>query len=56
MDYCKYIIFERMPTLTVNKKDGEKKVFTNFKDLAEDYKVGNIYPNEIKPAVTDALN
>mmetsp|Transcript_9749 Transcript_9749/g.12806 ORF Transcript_9749/g.12806 Transcript_9749/m.12806 type:complete len:395 (-) Transcript_9749:606-1790(-) len=56
MDYVRHIVFGYFGELTIEFKSGEVQNYTDIDELEADYISGKIYPNEIKPALTKALN
>ncbi|KAL6570575.1 hypothetical protein OROGR_000125 [Orobanche gracilis] len=58
VEYIKYIIFPWFNEFTIERKpeNGGDKIFTNFKDLADDYENGELHPMDLKNALAKALN
>jgi len=58
LEYCKYIIFERMKSLDVKRpsKYGGDLSFKNYQKLESVFASGKLHPNDLKPAVASALN
>lgn len=55
VDYTKHIVFGYFGTITINC-NGENVTYDNYDVLEEDYRQGKIWPGDLKPAVTEALN
>mmetsp|Transcript_20295 Transcript_20295/g.37709 ORF Transcript_20295/g.37709 Transcript_20295/m.37709 type:complete len:399 (-) Transcript_20295:495-1691(-) len=56
LDYVRHIVFGYAGQITIEFKSGEVETYTDIDRLEADYVAGKIYPNEIKPALTKALN
>ena len=58
LEYCRYIIFERMDALTIARpeKYGGDVRFSSYNDLEETFVEGKVHPMDLKSAVTIALN
>lgn len=55
VDYTKHIIFGYFGSITINC-NGENVVYDDYNVLEEDYRQGKIWPGDLKPAVSEALN
>jgi tyrosyl-tRNA synthetase len=58
LEYCKYIIFEKMPKIVIERpeKFGGNITYTSYKQLEEDYKNGKLSPADLKPNVARIIN
>ncbi len=58
MDYCRYIIFEKFDTFTIQRdaKNGGDISFRTYDELKESYVNGDIHPGDLKNSVADAIN
>jgi len=58
LEYCKYIIFERMEELKIERPDkfGGNVSYASYDDLVKDYNAGKLHPSDLKNAVASSLN
>ena len=58
MEYCKYLIFEKSPSLEIlrPKKFGGDITFSSYSGLAEAYSKGELHPMDLKNAVVEKIN
>ncbi|OIO65519.1 tyrosine--tRNA ligase [Candidatus Woesearchaeota archaeon CG1_02_57_44] len=58
MEYCRYILFERFPTLDIERpeKFGGDISYSSYMELELDYTAGNLHPADLKTAVARQLN
>lgn len=56
LDYTKHLVFGRMDSFEVKRKDGGPKVYTTYQQLENDYKNEELHPGDLKPALAQALN
>jgi len=56
LDYVRHIVFGYYGKIDIEFKSGEVKTYLDCAELEADYSSGKIYPNEIKPALSKALN
>lgn len=58
MEYCKYIIFEKMPALEIKRpeKFGGNTTIESYSQLEQAYGSGKIHPTDLKTATAEALN
>lgn len=53
LEYCKYLIFERFPTLKIERPEkwGGNLEFKSYSDLEKDFAEGKLHPGDLKAAV-----
>ncbi len=58
MEYCKYIIFERFPTIKIERpeKFGGNLEITGYDELVKIYSEGRLHPMDLKTAVAKYVN
>ncbi|KAN0035886.1 hypothetical protein ACTA71_005179 [Dictyostelium dimigraforme] len=56
LDYTKNIVFQKLPSLTLNIKDKGDVTYNCYQDLEDDYKAEKIHPSELKPVIAKAIN
>ncbi len=58
LEYCKYIIFEKFDSLTIERpaKFGGNVTFKSYVDLEQAYVTGQLHPADLKTAVSKAVN
>lgn len=58
LDYCKHIIFEKRPELVISRpaKFGGELKLKSYQELADTYAAGKLHPQDLKKAVSAALN
>ena len=58
MEYCKYIVFERMNSLTILRpeKYGGNVTFISYDELENAFVDGNVHPADLKTATARAIN
>ncbi len=58
LDYAKHIIFERFPTLKIERpqKFGGAIEYESYQSLAEDYRNGKLHPMDLKQATASYIN
>jgi len=58
MEYCKYIIFEKFPTLEIKRpaKFGGDLSIENYNKLTSIFEKGELHPMDLKQAVADYIN
>ncbi len=58
LEYCKYLIFEKYPFLTIMRpeKYGGNVTFNSYSQLEEAFVAGNLHPQDLKNAAADAIN
>jgi len=58
LEYCKYIIFERIPSLTINRpeKFGGTVILNSFQDLEKQFAEKKIHPQDLKVSVASELD
>ena len=58
LEYCKYIIFERYDTFSINRpeKYGGDVEYSSYGDLEKDYNEGKLNPPDLKQAVIEHLD
>ncbi|MEM4756057.1 MAG: tyrosine--tRNA ligase, partial [Candidatus Woesearchaeota archaeon] len=56
--YCKYLLFERFPTLTIVRpeKYGGTVTFSSYDELCSAYAAKQIHPLDLKAAVAKGIN
>ena len=57
-DYIKYLIFPKLEKFELkrDKKDGGDKIYNTYEEICEDYKKGEITPEDLKPNVARLIN
>lgn len=56
LEYIKYIIFPWFSEFRVNRSQNEDKIYHSFKALSADYESGVVQPDDLKHALSKALN
>ena len=58
LDYTKYLLFERFPTITVTREEkyGGDTTYHTFDELSAAYQQGNLHPTDLKTTVATYLN
>jgi len=56
LEYCQYIVLPMLGKLTIALKAGTSVTYDNYADLEKDWIAGKVWPNELKPALADAIN
>ncbi len=58
IEYCKYIIFEKQESLTIERpeKFGGNMTLKSMEELEKAYATGKLHPMDLKKAVTKAIN
>lgn len=61
LEYFKYIVFELKESVSINVLNFETKerstvTFNNYNDLESSFALGNVHPNDIKPALIGYIN
>lgn len=51
LEYAKYLVFERVKEVTIERKFGEPLYFSSYAELVKSYKEGQIHPMDLKAAV-----
>ena len=58
LEYCKYIIFERIPTFIIERpeKYGGNASFKSYPELEKAFAAGTVHPSDLKTAVARYIN
>ena len=58
MEYCTYIIFERFPTIKIERPEtfGGNLEITGYDELVKIYSEGRLHPMDLKTAVAKYVN
>lgn len=56
MEYIKYIIFPWFSEFRVSRSQNDDKIYHSFKALSADYESGEVHPDDLKHALSKALN
>ena len=58
LEYCKYIIFERFPTVVIERPEkwGGNMEFTSYDELESAFAKGDLHPQDLKSAVAKYTN
>ena len=58
LDYTKHIVFNKDGEMLIERKaeHGGNSRYTSYSDLETDYLEGKIHPNDLKPALSKAIN
>jgi len=55
-DYLKHIVLQKLDSFEFVKSNGEKKVYTDYKEIVSDYVSGAITPEDLKISLANAIN
>jgi tyrosyl-tRNA synthetase len=58
LEYCKYILFEKFPSITINRPEqfGGAITFASYSDLEASFGQKEVHPMDLKMAVVDLLD
>jgi tyrosyl-tRNA synthetase len=58
MEYCKYILFEKYPTLEIKRPEkwGGNLQFESYEKLTDSFSKGELHPMDLKTAVSEKIN
>ncbi|KAK9716584.1 hypothetical protein RND81_06G243500 [Saponaria officinalis] len=58
LEYLKFVIFPRLKEFTVvrSTEDGGAKTYQSYEELVADYEIEALHPDDVKPALSKALN